>query len=242
MAVLKPFSTNAWLAITGVSILMIFAIKVAFVQSESNDETSWFWSFFVVLSALWQAGIQKYSVFVLKTIIIGTFFFVDVTPCHEGATWRFIFYNLMLTSLILHCYYTSSMVSLLLNPQDAAAYSVADLSSTNFKIYFDDQPFTLDSLQESKLKDVQKFFKIKISASKHKLSPKSGVEKILEKNSAFYTDSSTAFDIIGKSLNQDAVCNLLAVPIVPSNVGGIVLRKDFELNELFRIRLVSANY
>ncbi|CAH1156137.1 unnamed protein product [Phaedon cochleariae] len=205
--VLKPFSLNTWYAVSGLALLISAAIKFAYFSANrflnSNTRTSFFTSFLITISILAQQGSA-------------------MLPAHLGG--RLIFMNLLILSILLYNYYTSSLVSSLLSSKPKVMSTVRELSESNLK----KNDAFIQKLNRTKIYE---------SGKPNFMSPEEGIAMVKKGGFAYHTDGETAYPLVARTFDQESICDLAEIDFVTPGVVGLSLQKRSEYTELFQISL-----
>nr|XP_023023021.1 uncharacterized protein LOC111511243 [Leptinotarsa decemlineata] len=220
--VLKPFSIKTWYATIGAGLLMGIAIKLSYwVEYEylqTNTRYSLFTSFVITISILAQQGSA-------------------ILPSHLGG--RIIFLNILIISMMLYNYYTSSLVSSLLSSKPTMLTSIKELYESNLRVAIENQPYTItyiiqhiDNIYIEKLNET----KIYDSGKPNLLPPEDGIALVKEGKFAYHTEAATAYPLIARSFDQNQICDLTEINFITPGVIGLLVQKRSEYSEIFKIR------
>lgn len=160
-----------------------------------------------------------------------------IFPSYLGG--RIVYFNLLILSIFLYNYYTSSLVSSLLSTQPIQFKTIKELANSDLKFGIEDQPYTTTYiLQENGDIYIQKLNSSKIyeSGKPNFLTVEAGIAKVKEGGFAYHTEATSAYPLIAKTFNQDEICDLNEIDFLPPSIIGLVLPKHSQYTELFMIR------
>ncbi|CAG9857173.1 unnamed protein product [Phyllotreta striolata] len=220
--VLKPFASNTWclfiisgLAI-GISINLAFWVEYIF--GKINTKYSLCTSMVITISVLTQQG-------------------SSIVPF--GTAGRIIYLNLLVFSIIIYNYYTSSLVSSLLSTVPDAIGTIKELYESNLKVVVEKRPYTLTYILQQKNNryiDLLNRTKIFENDIPNYLPPEEGIAKVRLGTHAYHTDDVTAYFLLDRE-DQELVCDLAEINLIQNSDIGLVLQKYSQYTELFQISL-----
>jgi hypothetical protein len=231
----KPFSPYTWYGVIVWSIIFTIVLKIGLVQGNAEN-TSWATSIFITVSSLCQQG--HLFVYVMFPQIIVSF--PDTSSFPSAIVCRLIYVNLLIVSILLFDYYTSIMVSLLLNSTPSIYHTVDELAHSNLDVGIDDQSFAKEWLESANFSDVRYLYSRKLIQNVNKklntYLPPQGMDHVGRGGFAYHTDTSTGYSIIGRNFDQNQICDLSQVQMIPSSLAGLTVPKDSHFFQMFQIR------
>lgn len=157
-----------------------------------------------------------------------------------------VFLNLLIFSIWLYNYYTSGLVSSLLNSKAQMLTSFQDLYESPLEIGMEDQAYTHLFVMNSKDRYLKELYKKKIygrhgNRGPNIFSAKEGLEKVRKGGFAFHTMVYTAYPIISSTFDQEAICDLGEIEML-NYIGAMFLLKKSQYKELFVIGYVAYGF
>ncbi|KAJ3635374.1 hypothetical protein MTP99_008287 [Tenebrio molitor] len=215
----KPFSPYTWYGVIVWSIIFTIVLKIGLVQGNAEN-TFWATSIFITVSSLCQQ---------------------DTSSFPSAIVCRLIYVNLLIVSILLFDYYTSIMVSLLLNSTPSIYHTVDELAHSNLDVGIDDQSFAKEWLESANFSDVRYLYSRKLIQNVNKklntYLPPQGMDHVGRGGFAYHTDTSTGYSIIGRNFDQNQICDLSQVQMIPSSVAGLTVPKNSHFFQMFQISL-----
>lgn len=150
-----------------------------------------------------------------------------------------VYFSLLIFSIFLYNYYTSSLVSSLISSKPIVFTTIKELVNSDLKFAIEDQPYTITFiLQENDDVYIQKLNSCKIyeSGKPNFLTVEDGLAKVKEGGFAYHTLVTSAYPLIAKTFTQDEICDLNEIDLIPPSVIGLVLSKHSQYTEMFMIR------
>lgn len=160
-----------------------------------------------------------------------------IFPKYLGG--RIIYLNLLILSIFIYNYYTSSLVSSLLSSKPNVLKTIKELYYSNLKFGIENQPYTITYiLQQQDNIFIQKLNSSKIyeTGKANYLLPDEGISKVGKGGFAYHTESITAYSLIAKLFDQDQICDLNEIDFVPPGLIAFLLPKNSQYKKLFMIR------
>lgn len=156
---------------------------------------------------------------------------------------RIIFLNILILSILLYNYYTSALVSSLLNTQPNVLKSVRELYESNLKVGTEYQPYTNTYIVQARSDPwVQKLNSSKIftSGRPNYYSPEEGLAKVKKGEFAYHTEITTAYPIISRTFETDPICDLAQIEFIDPASVGFMAPKNSQYRQLFLVRLDTS--
>ncbi|CAG9770903.1 unnamed protein product [Ceutorhynchus assimilis] len=219
--VLKPFAKESWLVTLYVTGIVCVCIEIAYYVERRNNvgNNRWYRSVFVVIAAFSQQGL-------------------DTIPNQMPS--RIILLYLLICSLLLYNYYTSSLVSSLISTEPEVFKTVKELLESKLKVGIEFQPYTITYMQnrvkEDHYLDLLNKTKIYESDTPNIFTAEEGIKKVHQGDFAFHAESITAYPIIGDTFAQDAICDLAEIVLINSDTS-LMAQKKSQYKKLFQISL-----
>lgn len=152
---------------------------------------------------------------------------------------RIVYLNLLILSIFLYNYYTSSLVSSLLSTKPNVFKSIKELYNSDLKFSIENQPYTITYILQMK----DDFYIQNLNSTKiyqlgrpNFLSIEEGLAKVKEGGFAYHTEATSAYPLIAKTFEQEEICDLNEIDFVPPGDIALILQKHSQYTELFRIR------
>ncbi|XP_018568642.1 uncharacterized protein LOC108908854 [Anoplophora glabripennis] len=155
---------------------------------------------------------------------------------------RIIFLNILVLSILLYNYYTSALVSSLLNAKPDVLETVKELYESTLKVGTEYQPYTNTFIVQARGNEwVQKLNSSKIftSGRANYYSPEEGLAKVKKGGFAYHTEVTTAYPIVSRTFEADPICDLAQIEFIdPASVGFMVPKRS-QYRQLFLVSLVK---
>lgn len=152
---------------------------------------------------------------------------------------RTAYLSLLIFSIFIYNYYTSSLVSSLLSTKPTLLKTIKELSTTDLKFGMEEQPYTITYiLQQSEDIYIQNINRTKIyeHGRPNFWSIEDGMSKVKHGGFAYHTEVSSAYALIAKSYNQKEICDLNEIDFLPPGLMTMMLPKNSQYTKLFMIR------
>jgi ionotropic glutamate receptor len=167
--------------------------------------------------------------------------FLDSSIFPNGYSGRIVFLVLQILSILLYNYYTSSIISSLLSRPPEAFHTLDELGHSRLEIGIEDLPYTITWFTIMNDSDVQYIYKNKVFPPGAKRMniylPEEGMAEVRRGGFAYHTQLDTGYPIIARTFDQDAICDLAEIPMIPQVLAGIMVQKKSQYKELFHITL-----
>ncbi|XP_044766886.1 ionotropic receptor 75a-like [Coccinella septempunctata] len=221
---LKPFTTRVWLSTVVVLILLSILLKITnwvetMLMRCSNGSYSFVTAMLITISVICQQGS-----------------FIIPTRC----TSRFLFFIILTLSFLLYNYYTSSIVSALLNAKPRELTSYKDLIKSGLELGIQMAPYTLTIFQTNMDPDIQAIRKLVFPerGKPHVWNITDGLEKVRTGPYAYHVESSRAYTMIAKTFDAEAICELSdKITLIPPSYLSLYAKKDSQYKNLLKISL-----
>ncbi|XP_050301541.1 ionotropic receptor 75a-like [Anthonomus grandis grandis] len=220
--VLKPFTKQSWIITLYVTAIVCVCIEISyFVEKKMRglNERTWLRSVFIVIAAFSQQGL-------------------DTVP--NQLPGRIIFLHLLICSLLLYNYYTSSLVSSLISTEPEVLKTIKELLDSQLQVGIEYQPYTitymLDRVKQDHYLDLLNKTKIYQKDTPNIFDVDEGINKVHKGGFAFHTESITAYPIIGNTFEQDTICDLAEITLINSDTS-LMAQKRSQYKKLFQISL-----
>lgn len=155
---------------------------------------------------------------------------------------RIIFLNILILSILLYNYYTSALVSSLLNSKPNLLETIEELYKSNLEVGIEHQPYTdTNIIQERNNQWVQKLNSSKIfkSGQPNYYFPEEGLAKVKKGGFAYHTEAITAYSIISRTYEANPICDLAQIDFIGPFLMGLMVPKKSQYRQLFLVRLDS---
>lgn len=221
---LTPFSEKVWYVILAFLLLVCLLLK-AFYQIEGSfyglrKKLSWATAMLITICPLLNQGGWTYP------------------TSHAG---RFLFIVLLFFAILLYNYYTSSILSSLLSNPPQAFHTLDELGHSKLDMGVENVPYAVTWFNIINDSDVQYIYKHKIFPPGAKdlnfFTAEEGMEKVRKGGFAYHTQLDTGYPIVAKTFDQNAICDISNIPMIPQVFAGIMVRKKSQYKELFHIAL-----
>ncbi|XP_044270076.1 ionotropic receptor 75a-like [Tribolium madens] len=224
---LKPFTDTVWYVTVVTTVLVCLFMKI-FHRLENK---------FVGIKADYSwatAMLITYSIIVQQ----------DSYLFPTGLAGRISFFVLQVLSILLYNYYTSSIISSLLSKPPEAFHTLDELGHSKLEIGIENLPYTITWFEIMNDSDVQYIYKNKVfppNAKKMNIyEPEEGIAKVKQGGFAYHTQLDTGYPIIARTFNQEQICDITEIPMIPQVGAGIMLQKISQYKEVFHITLRKA--
>ncbi|KAH8270634.1 hypothetical protein KR018_012552 [Drosophila ironensis] len=219
---LQPFSRGVWLTF-GLLILLAGCLQWIIFLLEQRRE----WKPSLLTSCLLSFG---------TGCIQGAW----LTPRSTGG--RMAFYALMLTSFLMYNYYTSIVVSKLLDqPAKSSIRTLQQLADSNLEVGIEPVIYTRIYVETSEEADVHSLYLKKVVANKRPpeeiwLSTERGVQWVRDHPGFVYiTGVATAYEFVRKLFLPHQICELNEIPLRDASSTHTVVAKGSPYAELLRL-------
>ncbi|XP_063920789.1 ionotropic receptor 75a-like [Zophobas morio] len=221
---LKPFSSKVWYSIVAAVLVISICLKL-FYRTErkftrSKSKYSWATAILTTVSVIFQQ---------------------DSSAFPPGNAGRIVFLVLQIFSILLYNYYTSSIISSLLSKPPEAFHTLDELGHSSLEIGIEDLPYTLTWFEIMNDSDVQYIFKHKVfppgAQNLNIYEAEEGIAKVGRGGFAYHTQLDTGYPIIARTFDQDAICDVTEIPMIPQVEAGMMVQKKSQYKELFQITL-----
>lgn len=220
--IFKPLSKDSWAATTAALIVTCASLKfVAFLENRiftSIDTESWSGLLLSILSIITQQG---------------------AFDCPNQIAGRIIFINLCILSIILYNFYTSSIVSILLNKSPDMIETLDQLAASKMDMAAENSPYFVTYVQLADEHTTITLNKTNIYRNEHEFNfypLEEGIEKVRHGHFAYHVLLSSAFPIIVKTFDQKELCDLTEIDFVPRGDVSFLAPKNSQYQELFQTR------
>ncbi|XP_061377255.1 ionotropic receptor 75a-like, partial [Danaus plexippus] len=223
---LKPFSKNAWLSVVGITLLCGLMLLLSMIVEERRP-LSLVYPIFSVLALICQQFFEEFedlrsisSVRKLTTLVTGVF------------------------CLLTYNYYTSSVVSWLLNAPPPSINSLWELLDSPLQPVFQDTGFSYSWLQvpnyyyntkhakaEDELK--KKMKKLEKKGKPILIFPKDGISLVKEGGYVYHGEVDSANKIIAETFKQRELCDLGSLQSMDKTFAYISVQKRSPYKEFF---------
>ncbi|XP_051157048.1 glutamate receptor ionotropic, kainate 1-like [Leptopilina boulardi] len=219
---IRPLAPNCWCFL----LIVIILICAEFLFFLNHENLQNFW--------------EKFSVAVLLSI---------GSLCQQGSAflpnksyYRISFISTMIFSLLMYNYYSASIISSRLNePLNKMNDSLLSLSKSEMKIASEHQIY-LDYFLQGKDWETKTFYKkkwLKIPKAKRYLLPSEGIRQVLDGKIAYHTDPIVGYPLIGKLFNNQQICELTEVHLVPPTEFCFFVSRNGSFFEISKIALLK---
>ncbi|XP_076271756.1 ionotropic receptor 75a-like [Rhynchophorus ferrugineus] len=223
--VLKPFSKTVWFSILITACVVCVCIECSYVIEERRrrrGRSSWCRSVFMVVAAFCQQGL-------------------DSVPSH--LTGRIVLLHLLIMSVLLYNYYTSSLVSSLISTEPEVLKTIRDLYESKLQVGIELQAYTITHILNRSATDyylrLLNNTKIFSNNQPHYLSVEEGIHRVRQGGYAYHTESINAYPLISKTFDQSAICDLAEITLIKS-ASSLATQKKSQFKKLFQISLRKA--
>lgn len=151
---------------------------------------------------------------------------------------RLIFIVLLLSSGVLYDYYTSTMVSSLINEKIAPLTTVCDLVQSRLEVGIDQQKeYGLNWFKTNNHSDIKHLYNTKlIHNSRIKVTAKEGMARVQNGGYAFHIETTTGYALIETSIKQKGACDLAEITAIPPQWASFLVQKRSQYAEMFQVR------
>ncbi|XP_026470696.1 ionotropic receptor 75a-like [Ctenocephalides felis] len=222
----KPFRDEVWI-VTAVMAIVIFLF---FKCSSANENVfkSWSFSALSILAAFCQ---QEYN----KTDDSG----MEPSPSHVAQ--RIACLVLYVATLLLYNYYTSSIVGFLLSVQPEGLKTIEQIASSSLTVVFEDVSYGRVLVEERFIPGLEVLYEKKLKPPRKQNQPgvfvvdKEGIGLLQKGGYAYHTEIQSAYASIGKTFDQQEICELRSVMVYQKAPLYIGMPKKSPLGEIFSI-------
>ncbi|XP_056634103.1 ionotropic receptor 75a-like [Diorhabda sublineata] len=161
----------------------------------------------------------------------------SIVPSRTGG--RIIFLTLLIMSMMIYNYYTSSLVSSLLSNVPRPMKTIKELYESDLKVAIEPLPYLFSYIlqhKDDRFISLLNRTKIYEKGVLNAATAVRGIEKVKGGTHAYLTELSTAFSCLADS-DQDVVCDLADIIFIPFGDIGLVAQKRWQYTELFHITL-----
>ncbi|XP_060534971.1 uncharacterized protein LOC132707228 [Cylas formicarius] len=219
--VLKPLAARVWYAVLVTGLVCCACMEVVWLmeQHRTDYEHSFLHSVLILIGIYAQQGVY-------------------VTP--KRMAGRIILLSLLILSLLLYNYYTSSLVSSLISTEPETLKTIRELYESKLRVGMELQPYTvtfmLDRSKYDRYLDLLNRTKIYADGKPNFPSVDEGVRCIRDSDFAYHIESVSAYPLIAKTFDQASICDLTEITLIDSDTS-LMLQKDSQYRKLFQISL-----
>ncbi|XP_077290333.1 ionotropic receptor 75a-like [Arctopsyche grandis] len=162
--------------------------------------------------------------------------FIDSTSIIYLCRCRLVTIVILVFTFLLYQFYSASIVSSLLMEPPRTIKNVNDIIKSNFVVLIEDIAYNyyefFDSTANPYAKNLYRK-KILVQGTKNSyVNANYGLKKVNEGDHAFYIDIDTAYKIISENFNEQSVCDLGEVTVLPPRRIQFVTRKGSPYREM----------
>nr|WJJ63353.1 ionotropic receptor 75c [Pachyrhinus yasumatsui] len=220
--VLKPFTRSSWFATLYITAIVCMCIEIAYFvekRRENRRNRTWMRSVFIVIAVFSQQGL-------------------DTIPTHLAG--RIILLHLLICSILLYNYYTSSLVSSLISTEPEVLKTIKELLESTLRVGIELQPYIITYVLDRSKTDRNLFLLNRTKIFEHNrpnfLSVEEGVKEVHQGGYAYHTESITAYPLIARTFEQDAICDLAEIILINSDTS-LMAQKKSQYKKLFQVSL-----
>ncbi|KAL3284352.1 hypothetical protein HHI36_018516 [Cryptolaemus montrouzieri] len=220
---LKPFTTTTWISILLVLTFLSAAVKITnwveTIYMRSRKSFSWLSAVLMTISIICQQG-------------------TSFLPTH--LTSRFLFFILLTLSFLLYNYYTSSIVSALLNNKPRELTTFQDLIKSGLQLGIQMAPYTITIFETNMDVDIQCIRRLVFPKDReaHVWNVSDGIEKVRTGPYAYHMEAARAYEEIAKTFDAQAICEVSdKISLIPASYLSFLLKKDSQYRNLLKMSL-----
>ncbi|KAH8246751.1 hypothetical protein KR038_004447 [Drosophila bunnanda] len=244
---LSPFSDSVWV----LSMLTVTAVSIIWIIFEIIDKKFQQKRAVLKIELLLSPDKDKLDI---KTTCVERILQTFGAMCQQGLdptprdrSVRFLVTTLLLFSLVMYNYYTSSVVGGLLSSSDQGPATVDEITSSPLKISFEDIGYYKVLFRESKNVSITRLIEKKLSSSRspNELGIFSHIEEAVPYlkagGFAFHCEVVDAYPVIAEFFDANEICDLRDVSgLMEVEIMNWILHKNSQYTEIFRIAMCNA--
>lgn len=162
----------------------------------------------------------------------------DIETDEDNLTGRILILSLMVLSLLLYNYYTSSIVSDLINSRTAAFSTVGELVHSNLDLGMEDIAYTERLFKTTIDPDIIYLRDKKILARGKKpnyFNPTEGIARVKSGGFAYHVEPATGYPLIAKTFDSSQICDLCEIYVFKPTLIYVLAQKNSQYKRLFSI-------
>ncbi|CAG5024549.1 unnamed protein product [Parnassius apollo] len=204
----EPFTTGVWWTCLGLALVMILAQRMTAKRP-----------------------VEKEGAYMA---VIATYLQQDASAVPEGFSGRWTFVVLSISSMLIHAYYTSAIVSDLMSTGRSGPDSLRSLADSRYSIASEDYDYMRYLMFDVRTnwEDLEYLKKKKLS-SRFYYDIESGVELLRKGNTAYHTEYNQLYPHL-KTFTDDQLCKLQYVDTIPESVTWVTTTKRGQWIDIFR--------
>ncbi|XP_055850641.1 uncharacterized protein LOC129915191 [Episyrphus balteatus] len=226
---LAPFATQVWLmSAATISVVMIMWYMVAWLLSKKFNQEEGERDGFLLkaFAAICQQGLD---------------------PIPRGVPSRAIVFTLLLFSLVMYNFYTSSVVGGLLNSSEQGPKTVAEIVNSPLKLSFEDIGYYKVLFKNSTNPLVMRMYKTKVLPERGSdelevfTHIKEAIPFLKKGGYAFHCERVDAYPEIARHFDANEICDLRIVSgLMDKGLMNFIVAKNSMYTELFRVVMCRA--
>ncbi|CAK1590486.1 unnamed protein product [Parnassius mnemosyne] len=204
----EPFTTGVWWTCLGFVLVMALAQRITAKRP-----------------------VEKEGAYMA---VIATSLQQDASAVPEGFSGRWTFLVLSISSMLIHAYYTSAIVSDLMSTGRSGPDSLRSLADSRYAIASEDYDYMRYLMFDVKTnwEDLEYLKKKKIT-SRFYCDIERGVELLRKGNTAYHTEYNQLYPHL-KTFTDDQLCKLQYVDTIPESVTWVTTTKRGQWIDIFR--------
>lgn len=227
---LVPFEYSVWAALVAITVVItVFVRHLKRFQPKFTDVAA--------------SGQEDANEPCLDTVtLIGSYCQQGISPVPESLTYRTIIIFILIFSLLLYNYYTSSIVGALLSSPIQGPRTFQEIIASPMTIMFEDIGYNKIMLHEAKTKLMKELVAKKVRARTPNdsvplyVSIEESIPFLKHGGVALHCEATEAYRDIARSFDATEICDLRAVPgPLEASVINFNLGKFSQYSEAFRI-------
>ncbi|KAG6461429.1 hypothetical protein O3G_MSEX012626 [Manduca sexta] len=208
----EPFAVSVWWACLGMGFILVLAQKVTSRTRMEKDG-----AFFTVLATCLQQ---------------------DASAVPEGLSGRWTFIVLSVSSMLVHAYYTSAIVSSLMSTGRSGPETLRDLADSRYAIASEDYDYMRYLFFDVKTNwDDLEYLKKRKMTSKLYQTTEFGVKLVQRGDTAFHGEFNQIYPYFG-TFTDDQICKLQYLDTLPESMTWVTTKLRGQWTNVFR----SAGY
>ncbi|KAF5279527.1 hypothetical protein FQR65_LT03349 [Abscondita terminalis] len=217
---LKPFVYSLWYLILATTVVFCVFLKFLFFVEHKifgvNEENSWHTAWIMTVGVLCQQGAS----FVPKP-----------------TSGRCTLLSMLLMSLLLYNYYTSSIVSSLLSSSSTPIKTIRELTESQLTVGLEDTPYTRVWFKIQNDTDLNTFYnkKVLINNIPSYVPVNEGLNRVKSGSYAYHTEANTGYTTISTTFEPYQICELGEVNLLPPQILWLFSQKNSEYTKIVQV-------
>ncbi|KAF2892104.1 hypothetical protein ILUMI_14069, partial [Ignelater luminosus] len=156
----------------------------------------------------------------------------------KPTSGRFTLLSLLIMSLLLYNYYTSSIVSSLLSGLPPPFETIEELSHSDLEVGLEDIVYTRTLFEVTKDERIKHLYKHKVLAHNNQpsyMTVAEGIARVKSGGFAYHSEPILAYSIVERTFEPYEICELAEIHVFTPTILWVMAQKQGQYNKLFQI-------